>query len=641
MTITAPYGSWKSPITTEVVTGESIGLGQIALDGKDIYWLESRPKERGRNAIVKRATDKTIVDVLPLEFNARTMAHEYGGGSFAVCDGVIYFTEFKDQRLYVIEQGKSPRALTAEGPFRYADMIMDRSRGRLICVREDHTIDTPRDVINTLVSVDLNSGDVRVLISGNDFYSTPRLSADGKKLAWITWHHPNMPWDGTELFVAEIESDGSISRAEKIAGGDHESVLQPEWGPDGSLYFINEPTGWWNIYRYHNNTITNLTPMNAEFGYPQWVFGLSIYAVESADRLICAYEHNGKSHLATLNPNTKKLTNIDLPYDNFAEIRAENGFAMINAASPTEPWSYVRVDLASGKFEVLRKALKSIVDAGYLSIPKPIEFPTENNLTAHGYYYPPANKDYAAPEGETPPLLVISHGGPTSATTTALAYRTQYWTSRGFAVLDVNYGGSTGYGREYRKRLNGQWGVVDMDDCCNGAKYLVAQGLADEKRLAIRGGSAGGYTTLCALTFRDTFKAGASHFGISELEVFATDTHKFESRYLDSMIGPYPAKKDIYFARSPINFVNNISCPMILFQGLDDKVVPPNQADLIYKAVLHKELPIAYVQYEGEGHGFRKAENIKHSLESELYFYSKIFGFGLSEKVQEIEIENL
>jgi dipeptidyl aminopeptidase/acylaminoacyl peptidase len=641
MPITASYGSWKSPITPDVVISDSISLEQIALDGADIYWIEGRPKEQGRSVIVRRAPDGIISDAIPSAFNARNMVHEYGGGNLLVVNGEIFFPNFTDQRLYRCRADQEPRALTSEGPFCYADMIMDRNRDRLICVREDHTIDTPRDVVNTLVSVDLRSGEARVLVSGNDFYSSPRLSPDGKRLAWLTWHHPNMPWDGTELFVGEIDADGSIGRAEKIAGGDRESVFQPEWSPDGSLYFVNEPTGWWNIYRWRNGSVENMTPMQAEFGLPQWIFGRSSYGVESAGQLICAYKQNGKWNLARLNTTTKALMPIDLPYAEIDQVCAARGMAVIEGGSPTEPWSYVSIDLESGKRTVLRSSLKTIVDAGYLSVPKMIEFPTENNLTAHGYYYPPANKDFSAPADEKPPLMVISHGGPTSSTNTALAYRIQYWTSRGFAVLDVNYGGSTGYGRAYRERLNGQWGVVDMNDCVNGALYLVRQGLADQNRLAIRGGSAGGYTTLCALTFRDVFKAGASHFGISELEVFTKDTHKFESRYMDSLIGPYPEKKDVYFQRSPINFIDNISCPIILFQGLDDKVVPHNQADLIYEAVLHKEMPVAYLKFEGEGHGFRKAENIKRAYEAELYFYARIFGFALADPVEPVEIQNL
>ncbi len=646
---TAPYGSWKSPITSDLIVSESVPLGQPALDGDDIYWLEVRPAEKGRYVIVKRTPDGAAADVNPPPFNARTRVHEYGGAGYVVADGVVYFSNFVDQRLYRQRPGSLPEALTPEKEWRYADAIVDRQRNRLICIREDHT-GPSHEAENTLAAVSLETGESTVLASGNNFYSSPRLSPDGDRLAWLTWNHPNMPWDGTELWVAEFDSRGDILSPLQVAGGPAESIFQPEWSPDGALHFVSDRTGWWNLYRWRSGILPKVTnlredvealcPMEAEFGGPQWVFGMSYY-VFAGGKIVCAYEKNGHSRLASLDPGTLKLEPIELPYTEIWRVKAGKGFVVLGVGSPMEPSALVRLDLAAKQIEVLRRSSNLTIDPGYLSIPQAIEFPTEGGLTAHAIFYPPKNRDFIAPEGERPPLLVMSHGGPTGATSTAFNLEVQYWTSRGIAVVDVNYGGSTGYGRQYRQRLNGQWGVVDMNDCTNAALYLAEQGLVDRNKLAITGGSAGGYTTLCALTFRDEFKAGASHFGISDLEAMAKDTHKFESRYLDSMIGPYPERRDLYLERSPIHHTHKLSCALILFQGLEDKIVPPNQAEMMFEAARAKELPVAHVAFEGEQHGFRQAANIKRALDGELYFYSKVFGFDLAEPVEPVNIENL
>jgi len=637
----APYGSWKSPITSDVIVSETIGLGQIALDGEDIYWVEMRPAEGGRNVIVRRTPDGRTADITPDPFNARTRVHEYGGGDLIVADGTVYFSNFADQRLYRQDPGAAPRPITPEADLRYADGIIDHRRGRMICVREDHTV-AGREATNTIVSLGLDGGDGgQVLVSGNDFYSSPRLSPDGSRLAWLTWNHPNMPWDGTELWVGGLKADGSLGRIERVAGGARESIFQPEWSPEGVLHFVSDRTGWWNLYRWRDGCIDPLVEIEAEFGMPQWVFGMSTYAFESAGRIICTYTQQGTYRLASLDTTTGKLDLIETSYTQIWELRAAPGRVVFSAGSPTEPASIVQLGLATQEIEVLRRSSRIAIDAGYLSIPRAIEFPTEHGLTAHAFFYVPQNRDYIAPTSERPPLLVISHGGPTGTTSSALNLMIQYWTSRGIAVLDVNYGGSTGHGRAYRQRLESQWGVVDVDDCVNGARYLVERGEVDGNRLAIRGGSAGGYTTLSALTFRDIFKAGASYFGISDLEALAKDTHKFESRYLDRLIGPYPERRDLYRERSPIHFTHRLSCPMIIFQGLEDKVVPPNQAEMMFEAVRAKGLPVAYLPFEGEQHGFRRAENIKRALDAELYFYSKVFGFELADPVEPVPIENL
>lgn len=638
---TAPYGSWKSPVTSDLIVAATIGLGEVLLDGEDVYWIESRPSERGRSVIVRRTPDGTVTDSTPPGFNARTTVHEYGCGAYFADSGTVYFSNFSDQQIYRHVPGATPQPITSVEKMRYADGVIDHRRNQIYCVREDHTAGG-RDAVNTLVKIVLN-GDTcgEVIVSGNDFYSSPRLSPDGKHLAWLTWNHPNLPWDGTELWVGELDEKGRIVRAELVAGGKSESIFQPEWSPTGVLHFVSDRTGWWNLYRLSDGNIDPLCEMDAEFGAPQWIFRMSTYAFESEHRIICTYCERGTWRLAILDTTTRRLERIDTPYTEIISLRAVPGRAVFGGGSPTEPLSIVQLDLRNGRTDDLRRSSTVEVDESYLSIPRAVEFPTENGLTAHAFFYPPRNRDFQASAGERPPLIVISHGGPTSATATTLRLNTQYWTSRGFGVLDVNYGGSTGYGRAYRERLNGQWGVVDVDDCVNGARYLVERAEADGNRLIIRGGSAGGYTTLAALTFRDVFKAGASYYGISDLELLEQDCHKFESRYNDSLIGPYPEREELYKQRSPIHYTERLSCPIILFQGLEDKVVPPNQAETMYEAALKKGLPVAYVPFEGEQHGFRKAENIKRSLDGELYFYSKVFGFELAEPVEPVKIANI
>ena len=642
---TAPYGSWKSPITSDLIVKESIGLGQVKMDGNDIYWIEMRPSEGGRQVIVRRATAGQNIDVSPREFNARTRVHEYGGGDYVAHDATVYFSNFADQQIYKQSAESAPRIISKDSidsSVRYADAVMDERRDRIICIREDHRREG-REAVNELVAIP-NDGNIeaRVLVSGRDFYSSPRISPDGSRLAWLAWNHPNMPWDGCELWIGKFDYGGAIVDQRLIAGGPRESIFQPEWSPDGGLHFVSDRTGWWNIYRAsEHGSVENICEMEAEFGVPQWIFGLSTYAFESADKIVCTFAERGVWRLGLIDARTRTLERIDVPYTDIGYLCAAQGRAMFRAGSPGEPFAIVEMDLANRKTKVLQRANKIQIDPGYISEPQPIEFPTEHGLTAHGFFYRPKNSDFYGPANEKPPLLVKSHGGPTSAAVASLQLGIQYWTSRGIAVLDVNYGGSTGYGRDYRERLNTAWGIVDVDDCVNGAKFLAACGEVDGNRLMIDGGSAGGYTTLCALTFRDDFKAGASHYGVSDLEALELDTHKFESRYSDTLIGPYPERRDLYTERSPINFTDRLSCPVIFFQGLEDKVVPPNQAEMMVEALRKKGLPVAYVAFEGEQHGFRRAENIKRSLDGELYFYSRVFGFELADEVEPVPIENL
>jgi dipeptidyl aminopeptidase/acylaminoacyl peptidase len=637
----APYGSWRSPITSDLIVAGSLRLGEIRLDGEDIYWSEGRPTEGGRNVVVRQTPDGQVADVTPETFNVRSRVHEYGGGAYIVDRGVVYFSNFADQRLYRQTIGEVPQPLTPDAPLRYADAVCDRQRQRLICVREDHR-QNGSEPVNEIVAVDFErAGDTTVLVSSQDFYSSPRLSPDGTQLAWLSWNHPQMPWDGTELWLAAVLADGSLGPPQLVAGGLTEAVQQPLWSPDGVLTFISDHTGWWNLYRWQGGQVQPLWELEAEFGVPHWVFAQSTFGYAASDRLVCTYAGEGRQHLVCLDPNTGAIAEIETPYTQMEGMQVGSDRVVLGAGSPTAAAAIASVDLATGKLEVLRRASPVEVDSIYLSVPEEIAFPTTGGLTAYAFYYPPHNADFVAPPDEKPPLLVKSHGGPTAATSAVLDWRIQYWTSRGIAVLDVNYGGSTGYGRAYRERLRGQWGIVDVEDCIHAARYLVERGWADGDRLAIDGGSAGGYTTLAALAFHDTFKAGASYYGVSDLEVLARDTHKFEARYLDSLVGPYPDRRDLYLARSPIHAVDRLSCPVIFFQGDEDEIVPPNQAELMVEALRTKGLPVAYVLFEGEQHGFRQANHIRRALDGELYFYSRIFGFELADAIEPIPIENL
>jgi len=617
-----------------------LGLEQIEIEENDVYWCEMRPSDKGRYVIVRHSAGEGTIDVTPSPFNARTRVHEYGGGSYKVFRNEVFFTNFADQKIYRMKLGEKPEPVTLETELRHADFEFDRGLNRLICVREDHR-KKGKEAENTIVSMSLEGENVKTLLCGNDFYSSPRISPDGKYLAWLTWNHPNMPWDNTVLWIGKLGKDGSLNERIQVTRNINESVLQPSWSPDNVLYFVSDRSNWWNIYCWKHGAVKEVFPEEAEFAEPPWVFAQSNYVFESRNRIICSYTKNGLWKIARFNTETGKHEEIETPYTYVSSLRPAHDCAFFIGASPTEVESIVKLNLKKRRTEVLKRSSDITVGSGYLSQPEPIEFPTAKGLTAHGIYYKPENKDYTAPVDMLPPLLVYVHGGPTSTVYATLFLRVQFWTSRGFAVLEVNYGGSTGYGREYRKRLRGQWGVVDVDDSVNGAKYLVDKGEVDEEKLAIRGGSAGGYTTINSLTFRDVFKAGASYYGISNLTTFVDDTHKFESRYLESLVGPYPEKLDLYSQRSAINFLNQIDVPMIIFQGLEDEIVPPNQAELIVEALRKRGKPVAYLAFEGEQHGFRQAKNIKRSLEAELFFYSKIFRFTPADCIEPIEIENL
>ncbi len=646
----AAYGSWSSPITSEMIVASSIGLGEILVDGADVYWLESRPQEAGRSVLVRRAADGSLADASPPApregspvFNVRSRVHEYGGGAYLVSAGTVYFCNDADQRLYRQQPGAAPAPITPDPGqprgLRYADGVIDAARGRMIWVLEDHTTGA-REPLNTLVAIPLDGvRPPRVLQSGRDFYAAPRLSPDGRQLAWLEWEHPFMPWIGCELWVAEIAEDGSLGRKRRVAGGDDESIFQPEWAPDGRLYFVSDrgqegiEGRWWNLFRVAGDALADppaiepVWPLAAEFGRPQWNFRMSSYAFDSGDsahRLVCSYVENGVHRLGMVDLGSLKSTTIATRYQDISSVRVAGGRVYFRGGSPSEPPAVVELDLASGDTTILRVSTTQNLDAlrGYLSAPEPVTFDTDNGQQAHGLFYPPRNTDFAGPEGALPPLLVHCHGGPTAAASATLSWGTQYWTSRGFAVLDVNYGGSTGYGREFRLRLQGNWGVVDVADCVNGARHLAERQMVDPERWAISGASAGGYTTLAVLTFRKEFKTGASYYGVSDLEALAKDTHKFESRYLDGLIGPYPERRDLYVARSPVHSARLLSAPVAFFQGAEDRVVPPEQAEEMVAALRRRRIPSLYLLFDGEQHGFRRADNIKRALDAELYFYA-------------------
>ncbi len=636
---TLPYGTWPSPITAASIVAETVGIGSPWVDGDTPYWLESRPGEGGRNVVVTQGPTAPKRDVTPAGFSVRSRVHEYGGGAFAVHRGIVFFSNNADGRIYAQAPDGAPRPLTPEGPWHYADIVVDASRRRIICVREDHG--SPGEPVNTLVAVSWEGDDAgTVLVAGHDFVASPRLSPDARRLAWISWEHPRMPWDGSELWLAGILENGDLGPAQPVAGGEHESVFQPAWSPGGRLYFVSDRTGWWNLYRWEEFHIEPLFATAADFGLPQWVFGQSTYGFTADDQMVCLYTMDGEWFLARIDGNGT-LWDIPVPYRQMEDVAgAADGVYLIGGA-PDRADELVRVEPASGRVEVVARAGALHIPAGCISNPTAFSFPTGSDETAHGFYYPPRNDDYSAPAGELPPLIVRIHGGPTAAATLSLRPDYQYWTSRGFAILDVNYRGSTGYGRAYRQRLYGGWGEVDVEDCIAGASHLVYMGWVDPQRLIIRGSSAGGYTMLAAVTFQDFFKTGASLYGISDLETLARDTHKFESHYLEQLVGPYPAARQLYHSRSPLYSAHRITAPVIFLQGLEDKVVPPSQAEGMVAALKKAGTPVAYVPFPDEHHGFRQAANIQRALESELAFYLRVFGLPGTDALPELEIHNM
>jgi dipeptidyl aminopeptidase/acylaminoacyl peptidase len=626
-TQTGSFGSWSSPITAEAVVAQSISLSDPRIDGDDVYWIEGRPLEKGHSVIVIRAADGTISDVTPSPFDARSQVYSYGGGAYAVKDRVVYFINVADNQIYRQVLGGAPAKITSNPTCLFADICVDASRNRLIAVREERPNGDVINAIHTLVAVDIASGSESTLDSTYDFYSSPVLSADGSKLAWLTWRHPNMPWTSTYLNVANIDQTGALTNKQIVQSGSGvaDSIFQPQWSPDGQLYFVSDRTDFWNLYRWSGSSVECVLARDAEFGVPQWNLGLSTYAFPSPDVMVYSFVQNGTWRLGRLDIPSLQAYDYPTQFSSLSAVRASATAVVVRCATAKSPASIATVDLNTGavspiKFSIPPDSLQSF--QGYFSTPQAIDFPTDGSDVAHAFYYPPFNPDWQAPASEKAPLLVKSHGGPTAATESSLDLSVQFWTSRGFGVVDVNYRGSTGYGRKYREKLYGQWGVVDVVDCIAAARFLAARGDVDGSKLAVTGRSAGGFTTLCGLTFHSDFAVGASYFGISDLVAIATETHKFELHYCDWLIEPFTEGSALYHDRSPINFVERLSAPVIFLHGKDDPVVPINQAQKMYSALQSRGIPTCLVVFQGEKHGFRQSAHLRQALEAELLFYS-------------------
>ncbi len=635
-----PYGAWSSPITAASLAEGAIGLADLRVADGQLYWLETRPAEGGRLVIMttEGALNEggDVRQLTPEGFNARTRVHEYGGAPYVVAPGGIWFSHFRDQKLYWQAWGAAPEALTPEG-YRYADAV-PLSGGGLIAVREDHT--DPANVRNAIVRLSGTAGAGQVLYGDADFVAYPRLSPDGKRLAWIAWDFPAMPWDQTRLYVADL-GDVALGEITQVAGGDGVSVIEPQWGADGMLTWLSDESGFWNLYDDRDGAPRPILPRRAEFGGPLWQLGQANYAIMDDGHIVAAAREAGGETLLVIDPIASAARPIALPFLALGSLqRLDQGRIAAIAYSAHESAAVVVVDIASGAFEVVRRPSPAAVLAACIAPVEPISFPSAGGRTAHALYYPPTNPDFAASTGEKPPLIVQAHGGPTGAASGAFSLSNQFWTSRGFALVDVDYGGSSGYGRPYRQLLDGQWGIVDVEDVIAAARHLADAGRVDPKRIAIHGGSAGGFTVLAALSQSDVFSAGGDFYGVADLEALARDTHKFESRYLDGLIGPWPAAKAVYDERSPINHLDGFTAPLIILQGAEDPVVPPNQAHMIRDALRSKGVPVAYLEFPGEGHGFRRAENIIRAKAAELYFYGKVFGFEPADKLAPLEIEN-
>ncbi|NIA23978.1 MAG: prolyl oligopeptidase family serine peptidase [Gammaproteobacteria bacterium] len=619
----APYGTWQSPISAASVAAGSVRLDEPRIDGDRVLWLESRPSDGGRTVVVERQREGTVRDLTPDGFNVRSRVHEYGGGAYLISGEALFFSNWSDQRIYRQDPGNRPVPITPEPPvpaaWRYADGRLTPDGRSIVCVRERHE---SGETINELVQVPTDGAtDPRILVGGHDFFSSPRISRDGTRLAWLSWDHPNMPWDGTELWSAELLPDCTLGTRRKVCGGSAESIVQPEWGPDGSLYWLSDQTGFWNLYRDNEP----LAPVDADCAGPAWMLGRTYFGFLDAGRIAMTITESGFDHVIILNSDGSHIR-LDLPLGTHRGRLATDGKStiVVISGSPSSLDAVREINTVTGEIKPLVSA--GSLDPAYISAAQPIRFPTDDG-PAHAFFYPPANADFEGPDTELPPLVVFSHGGPTGATRPDLDPTIQFFTSRGIAVVDVNYGGSTGYGRGYRQRLRGTWGIVDTRDCIAAARHLVSEGLVDGDRMAIRGASAGGFTTLSALTFHDVFQVGASYYGVGDLEALARDTHKFEAMYLDSLIGPYPRYAGAYRQRSPIHFTERLSCPVILFQGLEDQVVRPAQAEAMVAALKERGIPYAYVTFRGEQHGFRQAEHIAQALNDELSFYGQALGF--------------
>lgn len=645
----APFGTWTSPLSATAVTGAARALETVMADAGTIYVVELRPDEGGRSAIIRIRPDGTKDDLLPPGFSARSRVHEYGGGAMCAHLGTVFFVNDKDQRIWRVRPGDEPRAVTPEGPLRFADLIVDERRERLIAVCEDHgpvLNGTAKEPSNRLVAIDLTgAGLIDTLFAGSDFVAHPRLSPDGRRLAFVAWDHPNMPWDATNLCIGTFSPSGRMINVEIVIGADagHSNVM-PSWGDDGTLWFSSDASGFWNLWRRNGTTLEAIAPIDAEIGGPAWNFGRSQFVITSRNEIIAVLTRNAVDGLARLDLETGIWHPIATPFTAIHSLRRSGQCIVFAAASSHAEFAACQVDLATQTFDLLHEPTPPRLAPAYVSTPEPVTFgsraPDGSTREAHAFYYPPKNPAFEAPNGEKPPLIVTVHGGPTSATQPVFMLWRHFWTTRGFAILDVNYSGSTGYGRAYRKRLNGQWGVADVEDVVAAASHAGATGLADPDRMAVLGGSAGGFVVLAGLAFHDVFKAGINLFGVSDLKLLAEESHKFEARYCDILVGPLPQAAAIYEARSPLSRIEGIREPLLILQGLDDKVVPPNQSELVFEGVKKSGTPVAYLAFEGEGHGFRHAATRERALTAELYFLGRVFAINPADNLEPVKIEN-
>lgn len=641
-----PFGFWPAAVTASMVTGKNPRLSEPCLHNDQIFWLQTLPEEKGRVTIMMHSLSQGQTrNLLPRPLSAKSKVHEYGGGSYCVHNNMLYFVLADDQQIYAVDISSAefkPTLLTpattdfaeeGHSSLRYADLLFDPFGQQIIAVCEQHFIDNPViEPVTRLVSIDINKGTVSIIADGHDFFASAALSPSGDHLVWLSWDHPHMPWDSTYLYKAQ-RCGTQTFQGTRIAGDGNESLFQPQFAPSGDLFFVSDRNNWWNLYRISAANLANgpyvteaILPMDAEFATPQWTFNMSTYGFLNADTLLACYTQNGNWTLATIdlasNKNGAQQVKESDSFNVFHGISCEHSQATFIGASPQQSPSVMHLS-TEGKLTTVtvREAPLKVSDT---SIATNICFPTgdKKQHTGYGFYYAPLNANTYS-KGK-PPLIVLCHGGPTGATERAFDLNKQFWTNRGFAVIDVNYRGSTGFGRQYRQSLHNQWGVFDVEDVCTAAEYAVQQGWADPNQLIIKGSSAGGYTVLAALTFSDTFSAGVSLYGIGDLDTLVRDTHKFEARYLDSLIGDYSTQRETYYNRSPVHFSHQINCPLLVFQGMEDKVVPPNQAEAMVSAVRAKGLRVRYVTFTNEGHGFRNADNIETMLEEELLFYRSL-----------------
>lgn len=647
---TLPPGSWPSPISAALIAEGGLRLAQPQIIGDALYWLEGRAREQGRTVLVREDAHGVRQDLTPPPLNVRSGAQEYGGGVFCARDGQLYFVDYRDHRIYTCDPDGTPRPVTRASNRRFASLCPDPARNRLAAVSEEHR--EGGEVVTTLVAIDLSTGDLTTLARGADFYSAPCFDPDGGRLAWLQWNHPDMPWDATTLCLAEglaegyaegpaeaLDNDGLL-RYRAVAGGPQESIFQPGFGPDGRLCFMSDQSGWWNLCCLDGERQIALMNEEADCGFGLWVFGMQSWGFVGPQTVLCCGSRDGLWGLALVDLESRSCRWLDLPFNAVEHVATAEGRALIVAASVHQGLAVIELDTGTGSWRTVQASSTAQVEPEWISPGRPVRFPTSGKAFAHGFYYPPA-ETIGLPSGVAPPLLLKCHGGPNAHTDAGLDLRIQFWTSRGFAVFDLNYRGSTGFGRHYREALYGQWGIADVEDAVNAARYLVDQGLANPAQLAISGGSAGGFTVLSALTFHDCFTAGASLYGVSDLESLLADTHKFEARYLDRLIGPWPASRPLYRERSPLHHAGQLAAPVIFLQGLKDKVVTPDQSERMASALRDKGVPVLYITFPDEGHGFRQADSIVTALEAELYFYSRVFGFDAPGIGFDQPIENL